>query len=171
MTRTTDAAPGGTEGLDVHATRSVAADIAVVFAFLADLENHWRLADRFVEVVELAGPPGARTGGRVRVRGPLGLRRTAAIRIDLARPVYEVRGSAEMSGGTVARVRWRLRPLSKRTVVTLGATIEEARPLDRLLLRAGGLAWLSARFEGALESLESSLAPSLPAAPRPGPRA
>jgi len=105
------------------------------------------------------------------VRGPLGLRRTATIRIDLAVPAVEVRGSAEMSGGTVARVRWRLRPLSGRTVVRLGATIEAARPLDRLLLRAGGRAWMSARFEGALESLERSLAPSLPAAPRAGPRA
>jgi len=154
--------PDGVGGFDVHATRSVAADVADVFAFLADLENHWRLADRFVEVVELAGPPGARTGGRVRVRGPLGLRRTATIRIDVIRPAQEVRGSAAMSGGTVARVRWLLRPLDGRTVVMLGATVEEARRLDRVLLRAGGLVWMGKRFEGALESLEDALAGARP---------
>jgi len=171
VTHTIEAVPDGVGGFDVHATRSLVADIADVFAFLTDLENHWRLADRFVEVLELAGPPGARTGGRVRVCGPLGLRRTATIRIDLARPMDEVRGSAELSGGTVARVTWRLRSRNGRTAVTLGATIEKARPLDRLLLRAGGRAWMSARFEGALGSLEDSLASSPPAALEPRPRA
>lgn len=166
-THTIEAVPDGVGGFDVHATRSLVADVSDVFAFLAELENHWRLADRFVEVVELAGPPGARTGGRVRVRGPLGLRRTATIRVDLVQPTDEVRGSAELSGGTVARVRWLLRPVNGRTAVTLGATIEEARPLDRLLLRAGGLAWMGARFDGALRSLEESLAPSPSAIPRP----
>ena len=153
-----EAMTNAADGFDVRATRSVPAEVADVFAFLADLENHWLLADRFVEVVELSGPPGGRTGGRVRVRGPLGLRRTAAIRIDAARPADEVRGTAEMSGGTVARVRWLLRSEGRRTLVTLGATIEAARPLDRLLLRAGGLAWMTGRFEGALAALEHALA-------------
>lgn len=154
----TDALPD----FDVHATRSVRAEVADVFTFLADLENHWLLADRFVEVVELSGPPGGRTGGLVRLRGPLGLRRTATIRIDVARPADEVRGTAEMSGGTIARVRWLLRSEHRRTLVTLGATIEAAGPLDRLLLRAGGLAWMTGRFEGALAALEHALAPALP---------
>ena len=166
-----DGPPDAVGGFDVHATRSVAADVSDVFAFLADLENHWLLADRFVEVVELAGPARARTGGRVRVRGPFGLHRTATISIDPARPMNEVRGSAELSGGTVARVRWLLRPVDQHTVVTLGATIEEARRLDRVLLRAGGLAWMGKRFEGALEALEDSLAPVLPTARSPGSRA
>ena len=87
-----EGAPGAVAGFDVHATRSVGAEVADVFAFLADLENHWLLADRFVEVVELAGPPGARTGGRVRVRGPLRLRRTATIRVDAIRPTGGAEG-------------------------------------------------------------------------------
>ena len=34
-----------------------------VFAFLADLENHWLITDRFVRVLSLEGPAGARQGG------------------------------------------------------------------------------------------------------------
>ena len=128
-----------------------------IFAFLADLENHWLIADRFVEVVDLTGPPGARTGGRVRVRGPLGVRRTATTTVDYASPVYEMGGSAEMSGGTSARVRWLLTPRNGGTDVALGATIQQAGPLDRVLLRAGGMAWLGSRFEGALQGLEDRL--------------
>jgi hypothetical protein len=57
-----------------------------------------RFAER-AEVVDLAGPPGARTGGCVGVRGPFAVRRTATTRVDFARPVAEMGGSAEMSGG------------------------------------------------------------------------
>lgn len=126
--------------------------------FLSDLENHWLIADRFVEVIDLTGPPGARTGGHVRVHGPLGVRRTASTRVDFASPVHEMGGSAQIAGGTVASVRWLLAPRDGRTQVTLGATIEQAGTLDRLLLRAGGSAWMRSRFEGALSRLEDRLA-------------
>jgi hypothetical protein len=147
-----------TDPLEVHATRSVAADVDEVFAFLADLEQHWLIADRFVDVVELDGSPGARNGGRVRLRGPFGLRRTARTRVEFARPPVEMGGGAELSGGTVAHVRWLLRRADGRTVITLGATIENAGRLDRLLLGLGGRAWLRSRFDGALCALERHLA-------------
>jgi len=135
----------------------VAVDADEVFAFLANLENHWQIADRFVEVVDLAGPPGARHGGRVRIRGPLGMRRTATTRVEFARPLQEMGGSARMSGGTLAYVRWLLRPADGHTLVTLGATIQRTTPFDRLLLRLGGLAWMQRRFEGTLRTLEDRL--------------
>lgn len=103
---------------DLYASRSLCADIEKVFGFLADLENHWLIADRFVDVVDLTGPPGARSGGRV--RGPLRVHRTAMTRVAFARPVTEMGGTAELSGGTVAHVRWLLDPADGRTVVTLG---------------------------------------------------
>lgn len=143
---------------DIQAGRAVRADAEEIFAFLADLENHWLIAGRFVEVVDLTGPAGARSGGHVRVRGPLGVRRTATTRVDFVRPPNEMAGTAELSGGTVARVRWRLHPADGQTVVTRGATLERAGRWDRLLLRAGGLLWMRRRFEGALRALDERLA-------------
>jgi hypothetical protein len=39
------------------------------------------------------------------------------------------------------------------TVVTLSAKVEQASPLDRLLLAGGGRAWLESRFERILATL------------------
>ena len=67
--------------VDVEAAALIPAAPEEVFAFLSDLGNHWRLADRFVEVVTLeSSEVGHADGGTVRVRGPLGLRRTATTR-------------------------------------------------------------------------------------------
>ena len=58
----------------IAAERVVAASPPVVFAFLADLENHWLLTDRFVEVLTLERPPGAgrRTAARSASEGRWG---------------------------------------------------------------------------------------------------
>ena len=40
---------------EIEATALIAASPEVVFDFLSDLANHWRLVDRFVEVIELSG--------------------------------------------------------------------------------------------------------------------
>ena len=70
---------------DVEAAAVIPAAPEDVFAFLSDLQNHWRLADRFVEVVALESSDGGGDGGTVRVRGPLGVRRTATTRVVAAR--------------------------------------------------------------------------------------
>lgn len=148
---------GSRDGFDISASRLVRAERADVFAFLSDLENHWLIADRFVEVVELKGPPGARTGGRVLIRGPLGVRRTARTRVDFARPVEEMCGSAHIGDATSARVRWLLREDGGGTGVTLAANINRAGPLDRLLLALGGMAWMRGRFASTLAVLDARL--------------
>ncbi len=145
------------EPFDIGASRLVRAERPDVFAFLSDLENHWLIADRFVEVLELDGPPGARTGGRVRIRGPLGVRRTARTRVDYARPFEEMGGSAQLTDATTAQVRWLLREDTAGTAVTLAARIDRAGQLDRLLLAAGGMAWMRRRFAATLESLDARL--------------
>jgi len=146
------------DGFDISASRLIGAERADVFAFLSDLENHWLIADRFVEVVDLEGPPGARTGGRVRIRGPFGVRRTASTRVDYARPVAEMGGSAQISDATSAQVRWLLRDAAGGTAVTLGAMVESAGAADRLLLALGGMAWMRRRFASTLRTLDARLA-------------
>lgn len=140
---------------DVEAAALVPAPPEDVFAFLSDLRNHWRLADRFVEVLTLDASEdgGAVDGGRVRVRGPLGMRRTATTRVVAARSPRLIIGTAELAGGTRARVSWVLAGRLGSTRVRLAAELECARPLDRLLLAAGGRWWLRRRFASTLDRL------------------
>jgi hypothetical protein len=119
-----------------------------VFAFLAELGNHWRLADRWIEVVSLDGD----SGGVVRMRGPLGLRRTARTRVLAARPPESLEGEAVL-GATRARVCWRLEPDGAGTRVTLSAEVLESGRLDRVLLAAGGRLWMRRRLGATLRRL------------------
>ena len=146
-----------TDSFDIEARRLVRADRGEVFSFLADLENHWLIADRFVDVVDLTGPPGARTGGRVRIRGPFGLQRVARTQVDFASPVDEIGGSARIGGLTTAHVRWRLHAADGGTGVTLTADVEQAGARDRLLLALGGRVWMRRRFEMTLRALDARL--------------
>jgi uncharacterized protein YndB with AHSA1/START domain len=140
---------------DVEAAALVPAPPEDVFAFLSDLRNHWRLADRFVEVLTLdSSEEGGRVnGGTVRVRGPLGVRRTATTRVVAARSPRLIIGTAELAGGTRARVSWILAGRLGSTRVRLAAELEHTRPLDRLLLAVGGRWWLRRRFVSTLDRL------------------
>jgi hypothetical protein len=122
-----------------------------VFDFLSDLDNHWQLADGAISVV--AVEPG--NGGRVRMRGPLGVHRTAVTTVDSVDPSRGMAGHARVGARTRARVTWELEQDGDpdATTVTLSAFVEEAAPLDRLLLAAGGRAWLESRFERILSTL------------------
>jgi uncharacterized protein YndB with AHSA1/START domain len=143
---------------DVEAAALVPAPPEDVFAFLSDLRNHWRLADRFVEVLTLEASDGDRAdGGRVRVRGPLGVRRTVTTRVVAAREPRLLIGTAELSSGTRARVSWVIAGRLGASRVRLAAEVERARPLDRLLLAAGGRWWLRRRFASTLERLALEL--------------
>lgn len=138
---------------EIVAARLVSVPPEAVFVFLSDLANHWWLATRFVEVVDLDPSVDGHGGGRVRVRGPLGLRRTAVTRVEHMRASQLVVGSARV-GRTRARVSWTLEARGAGTWVRLAATVERASTLDRLLLRAGGRAWLERRFAGTLARLD-----------------
>jgi hypothetical protein len=144
----------------IAAERVVAASPPVVFAFLADLESHWLLTDRFVEVLTLERPPGGGPahGGTVRIRGPLWLGRTARTGVVERDPPRSIAGSAVVGTGTEALVRWTLDPVGERTLVRLEATIERVAGLERLLLAAGGRGWLERRFTSILETLERRVA-------------
>ena len=137
------------------AERDVAAPPDELFAYLADLEQHWQLADRFIEVVSLDRPPdgGAAHGGLVRMRGPLGIRRAARTRVVVEERPSKLSGIAEVGARTVARVSWTLHLSRSGTRVRLAATVERASLLDRALLALGGRAWLERRFASILETL------------------
>jgi uncharacterized protein YndB with AHSA1/START domain len=143
---------------EIEATALVPAPPDQVFEFLSDLSNHWRLVDRYVEVISLTGPDGGPPdSGVVRLRGPLGVRRTVHTRVTAAHSPRLIIGTAELGDGTRARVSWTLASRSGQTHVRLAAQVERAGPLDRLLLRLGGRKWLQQRFAFGLERLASTM--------------
>jgi uncharacterized protein YndB with AHSA1/START domain len=139
----------------IEAEAVVPASPEEVFAFLSDLDNHWQLADRFVEMVHLenASPKGRANGGRVRIRGPLGISRTASTRVVATEAPHSMRGTAELGDGTCAKIEWRFAREGGGTRIRLGAEVESASRLDRLLLVAGGSLWLRHRFGKILQEL------------------
>jgi hypothetical protein len=62
-------------------------------------------------------------------------------------------GTAELGGGTRARVTWSFTPDGDATTVRLAAEVEKAGPLDRVLLALGGKAWLRHRLAAILATL------------------
>jgi hypothetical protein len=144
----------------IEAERLVRAPPDPVFQFLSELRNHWRLEDRFVELggLEGSGPHGP-TGGCVRIRGPLGIFRTARTRVLAAESPAADRpgrlsGRADVGRGTVGRVSWTIEPAEAGSRVTLAAYAERVTPVDRLLLALGGSWWLGRIFARALARLD-----------------
>src|SRR3954447_18760895 len=140
----------------IRAARRVAASPETTFALVADLAGHWRLIDRWAEIEQLGGAAAV-----VRLRGPLGVRRTARTRVLSAEGPHALDGEARVGRRTLGCVRWRLEPDGAGTLVTLTATVERAGALDRVLLALGGRHWLRARLADALERLaaEATAAP------------
>jgi Polyketide cyclase / dehydrase and lipid transport len=140
----------------IEVARVIEARPADTFDYLRDLENHWRIAGRFVEVMSLSGPAGARDGGVLRVHGPCGLRRTVRTRVtELNRPASIV-GLAEAGERTRARVSWHLEPAAEGTRVTLRVAVGEVAGADRLLLAVGGRRWLQRRLRLVLRALDQA---------------
>jgi uncharacterized protein YndB with AHSA1/START domain len=136
----------------IAASRVVPATPEAVFRFLSSLENHWKLTGRWVEAVTINDG-----NGRVRIHGPLGLRRTASTTVVDASPDHVIHGTAELSGGTLARIAWELSEDVGGTAVRLAADIERVTLPDRVLLAIGGRAWMARHFDAILERLEQEL--------------
>jgi uncharacterized protein YndB with AHSA1/START domain len=136
---------------EIEAVALVPAAPEEVFAFLSDLANHWGLLDSQVDVLELDGDPP--DSAVVRLRGPLGVRRTVQTRVMALRSPRLIIGVAELGEDTRARVSWTLAGRLGQTRVRLAAEVEHAELLDRALLALGGRAWLRRRFAFGLERL------------------
>jgi carbon monoxide dehydrogenase subunit G len=145
---------------EIEAVALVPAAPEDVFAFLSDLANHWRLLDKQVDAVELDGDRAV-----VRLRGPLGVRRTVRTRVTVAREPRLIIGIAELGTSTRARVSWTLAGRLGETRVRLAAEVEQAGTFDRILLAVGGRAWLERRFVYGLERLAERFRARLPTPP------
>ena len=143
---------------EFHAEALVPAAREEVFAFLSDLENHWRLAHGRVAVLELTGPRGARTGGSIRLQGPFGSGRRAQTSVTATDPPGHMSGRAELSGKTVAAVSWTLLHRDSATLVQLRGRIESLGAMDRVLLALGGRRWMQRMFGEVLGALAVELA-------------
>ena len=138
----------------IAAERRLASRPSALYAFLADLRRHWELLP---DAVEVDAP--RRSGAIIRLRGPLGIRRTLRTEVTEARPVTRFAGRAT-ARSTSALVTWSLCPEGSATRVRLSVEVERASLRDRLVLALGGGAWLQRRLALALERLDAALAPA-----------
>ncbi len=129
----------------------------MLYERLAKLENHWALADRWVEVVSVNG---GGDGGEVRLNGPMGLSRTARTTVDRSEEPRLIEGTAAIGDDTRGRVRWTFDPQGAGTLVTLRAELVDAGRLDRAVWDLGGKGWLESRLRVTLERLRSEYAAS-----------
>lgn len=138
----------------ISAHRNLAAPRDTVFAFLADGSNHRTLTGRNIQLLELSQPPGSPMRAVMVIRGPLGLRRRAATHAEASPAQALIAGHAHIGRRTIVDVGWELYPGDDAsTRVVLGATVRSAGPVDQLLLRAGGAAWIRRLFVTTLELL------------------
>jgi uncharacterized protein YndB with AHSA1/START domain len=119
-----------------------------VFGFLSDLRNHWLLEDAFIELNGVGDG-----GGRIQIRGPLGISREARTEVVSAEPPGRLAGRAELGNGTAGAVAWTIVPAGSGSLVSLTAHVERASARDRVLLVLGGRRWLRRRFARVLETL------------------
>ncbi len=138
----------------IEAQAVVSAPVDAVWALVADLREHWLLADRWTEVVRIDGD-----GGAIRLRGPLGVSRTVRVQVTERAAPDALEGVALLGDTTAARVRWELSATGPQTTrVALRAAVLSAAAGDRLLLEMGARRWLRWRFAVTLRRLDERLA-------------
>jgi hypothetical protein len=96
-------------------------------------------------------------GGRVRVKGPLGLSRVARTSVVATERPRLLRGRAEIGRGTVGSVRWEIASVDKGSRVSFSADVDRASVLDRIVLACGGRWWLDRIVHRALARLGTSI--------------
>jgi hypothetical protein len=138
----------------IAASTHVSAPRPLVFAFLADRHNHWHLAGRSLEPLEIGQDRAGQLSGVVAIRGPLGIRRRARTRVVTVGEPEVLAGVAELVGGTTAEVCWELADGGERgTLVELSATVTAVTPRDRVLLALGGRVWMRRVFARTIDLL------------------
>jgi hypothetical protein len=141
----------------IVARNEVRAPAEGVRRVLLDLDAHRHLTDGGLEIVQLYGPRGRRTGGVVELRGPAGIRRRAVTRVQGAE-ANRLWGNAETSNGTEAKLEWLLRPTGAATSVEVRMHLRPRHWRDHVLLHLGARRWLRRRLVAALTRLEPAIA-------------
>jgi hypothetical protein len=152
----------------IASSRLVPAPPDTVFRYLEDLAHHERLAPHAADLMTLCRRPWGLDRAIVRLRGPLGLRRTATTELVRTEPPRLLVGRAMLGSRTTASVTWTIATAPAGSVVSLGATIEAAGLLDSLVLHLGGRSWIARRFSLALDSLAVQLEYERGPTPSPG---
>jgi hypothetical protein len=134
----------------------LAAPSDVTLRFLADLRNHARLAPGSVRVLSLERQQDLSSQAVVRLRGPLGIHRSAVT--ELLPPAGStIAGRAKIGDHTLADVAWTVQAADPGSVVTLCATVEAASTIDSVLLSFGARRWVAKQFAAALDQLSQEL--------------
>lgn len=142
---------------DAITSAEVGVPVDEVFAFLADLRNHWRLAGRWIDVVALRPAEGRADGATVRLRGPLGMVFSVDTRVDERHAPTRI-GGRGACGRSRAIVVWDLAPAGPgRTRVSVAVRLVRAAPHHRLIWTAGGRAWLGRRLGQTVGGLGADL--------------
>jgi hypothetical protein len=135
----------------ISAERAIDGQPGSIYALLANLENHRWLTGRGLHLTLL--DDGASDDGRIQIRGPLGLRRTATTTVTTAREPHQLGGHARVGRVTTAHVMWTVVGAPEGSSVCLEVTVVKSGLLDRLLLALGGTWWLKRCLAEALERL------------------
>jgi hypothetical protein len=138
----------------VAATTLMHAPAPVVYGFLERLSNHALITGRRLRLEDVTDDG---LGGRIALRGPLGLRRIARTAVTTLDPPRGFGGTAVVGRRTAAHVHWGIEDAEGGSLVTLSATITRAGVLDRLLLAAGGRQWLARSFERSVVLLRTAV--------------
>ena len=126
-----------------------------VYRFLEQLENHFRLNDKYLRVESLRLD---RQGATITIRAPGGLRRTASTEVTTAIPPRRFGGTVTATTRTQAGAWWTIEPSGGGALVALHAEILPRGILDRLLLALGGRWWLERRCRRVVARLGAELA-------------
>jgi hypothetical protein len=135
--------------------RSISAAPEEVFGFLRTLDNHIALMPDAPQ----SGTVG-RDGARIRLHGPLVIRRTVRAQLGYTHSPDSIVGRVETGRSTRGTVRWSIQRSDRGSWVEVVAAAEHLGGLDRLLPFVGGRRWLGRSLRLALERLEERLSRS-----------
>ncbi len=148
--------------MQLSAAATISAPPERVFNYLRHLDRHWALTG------PRAVPLRAQDDGDgyvLRLRGPVGIRRTVRTRIVSLRQPALLVGRVEAGPRTRATLSWSITRCPGGSRVVLAARTQSLGWGDRLLLAAGGRWWLARTLRGALRSLQARLALDVAAEP------
>ena len=140
------------------ACAEVDAPAGEVFAFLANLHNHWRLAGPWIEVVTVTTADALADRATIRLRGPLGMVFPVETQIDEVHEPHTIKGRGAC-GGSRGEVTWSLVDgESGSTLVSVDVRLRRAAIHHRAIWVAGGRAWLARRLAHTVAGLDRDLA-------------